>query len=213
MDFNVPELQALSELYSSFQTESEPKSRIQSLLRKMLVYFNAKFVSWGIGFSSIYTQTVHSLYKKLHERNTEIVQLGNGRIKPCNLVLALNDMIKYSLFHKTLCLQCTAQMVWTLMNNYSESKQENSVRKEESGCSLEVRRCVSLLIAHWFVANCSLWRLSRNGMLWVGQRRKGSFLPVIPAIERFTKCVWKDDWLRQKGWKAKQPAEPLSRQK
>lgn len=180
----------------------------------MPVYFNAKFVSWPIGFfRNTYTNCAFSIEKKLHERNAEIVQLGNGRIKPCNLVLALNDMIKYSLFHGTLCIQCTAQMVWTLMNSYSESKQENSVRKEESCCSLEVSRCVSLLIAHWFVANCSLWRLSRNGMLWVGQKHKGSFLPVIPAIEQFTKYVWKDDWLGQKGWKAKQPREPLSRQK
>lgn len=44
-------------------------------------------------------------------KNVETVQLGNGRIKPCNLVLALNDMIKYSLFHRTLHLQCAAQMV------------------------------------------------------------------------------------------------------
>jgi len=58
--------------------------------------------------------------KKRSMKEIEIVQLGNGRTKLCNLVLALNDMIKYSLFHRTLCLQCTAQMVWTLMNNYSE---------------------------------------------------------------------------------------------
>lgn len=49
--------------------------------------------------------------KKRSMKEIEIVQLGNGRTKLCNLVLALNDMIKYSLFHRTLCLQCTAQMV------------------------------------------------------------------------------------------------------
>lgn len=60
-------------------------------------------------------QNKHLFYmkkeKKKSMREIEIVQLGNGRIKLCNLVLALNDTIKYSLFHRTLCLQCTAQMV------------------------------------------------------------------------------------------------------
>lgn len=60
-------------------------------------------------------QNKHLFYmkkeKKKSTREIETVQLGNGRIKLCNLVLASNDMIKYSLFHRTLCLQCTAQMV------------------------------------------------------------------------------------------------------
>lgn len=36
------------------------------------------------------------------------------------------------------------------------------MRKEESGRSLEVSRCVGLPTDYWFATNCSLWKLSRN---------------------------------------------------
>lgn len=62
------------------------------------------------------------------------------------------------------------------------------MREQESlSYSLE-SRCVSLVSAHWFVVNCSLWHV-------VSRTEAEKQLPNCdPFYGTATKCMWKDDW-------------------